>query len=106
GAGGGDLPPGGRVAGLEDHRVQLGTAGHGEVTGDVELRAVVGEGARVSGGEVPAAVPVAGQRVRRPRLPQFPGGAEELGGPFVAQGPVQVAAAAEVLTGARVGAGE
>ncbi len=89
--GGGELPALVGVARLDHHRVPLRGAGQGELARDVEVPAVMGEGA--------------GGAVGVPGVPQRPRRGHELGGAGVAIGPVQVAAAPEVLAGEGVGGG-
>lgn len=89
---GGELPALGGVPGLDDDRMPLRGARDGELALDPELRPAVGE-----------AMPLP---VRGPGVPQLPGGGEELGGPRVPVGPVQIAAAPEVLAGEGVRGGD
>ena len=98
----GELAPAVAVAGLQDHRVALRAARHGEVAADVELLAVVLERpGRTRAHELPGRR-VGDDLVLGPRVPQLPGGADELAGPHVAVGVVEEAAAPEVLAGERV----
>lgn len=92
GCGRGELPALGGVAGLDDDRVALRGARDGELALDGEVPAVVGDGARGS--------------VGGPGVPQLAGGGDELGGAGVPLGPVQAAAAPEVLAGEGVGGGD
>ncbi len=92
GRGGGELPALGRVTGLDDDGVALRGAGQPEPALDAEVLPGVGDG-------LPGAVRGGG-------VPQFTGGGDELGGAGVAVGPVEEAAAPEVLPGERVEGGD
>ncbi len=98
----GELPPAVGVACLQDHGVHLRASRRCERAGNVEIQALVLETGRAGCQELTLLL-VGGDRVRRPGLPQLTRGLHELGGAHVPVTAVQVAAAAEVLAGERVG---
>ena len=100
---GGELAAVVGVARLDDDRAPLRGPGQREASLDVDLLAVEGERPGVGSCEEPAARGVGDEVPRRPGVPELRGRLEQLAPAHVAVPVVEVAAAAEVAAGERVG---